>query len=389
MEEKASSKVANEGCISVGSRYIEIADELCTDIRAGKYAAARSFPSLSMIMRRFGVARATAAKCVDELKRRGVVASSPRSGLTARNTNRTIGLILPGVAYSEFFPPIMSGISRRCQDGGYSLLFGDVYSKRHDVRAQQAKALAESFAQKHVAGVIFQPISLVDEATRINKEIVTILSEAGIPVVLIDCDIVPPPERSTFDLVGINNFNVGRRLADHLLAAGAKNIHFLMCHNCAASGSSRLEGANFAISWLNKHSNMLQADPKDVVTVRAYLKKHKPDAIICGNDTIAAFLKHTLDALGKRVPEDIMLAGFDDVQFASVMTPQLTTIHQPCDDIAGMAFRALQERIADPSLPPREILLPAPLVVRKSTMQVTSSKKQLKSSKNCVRSKRK
>ena len=210
MEEKASSKVANEGCISVGSRYIEIADELCTDIRAGKYAAARSFPSLSMIMRRFGVARATAAKCVDELKRRGVVASSPRSGLTARNTNRTIGLILPGVAYSEFFPPIMSGISRRCQDGGYSLLFGDVYSKRHDVRAQQAKALAESFAQKHVAGVIFQPISLVDEATRINKEIVTILSEAGIPVVLIDCDIVPPPERSTFDLVGINNFNVGR-----------------------------------------------------------------------------------------------------------------------------------------------------------------------------------
>ena len=374
MEEKDSSKVARDGGAAGGSRYIEIADALCADIRAGKYAAARSFPSLTMIMRRFGVARATAAKCVDELKRRGVVAAFPRSGLTARNTNRTIGLILPGVAYSEFFPPIMSGISRRCQDGGYSLLFGDIYSKRPDVRAQQAKALAKSFAQKHVAGVIFQPISFVDDAMRINKEIVTILSDAGISVVLIDYDIVPPPERSTFDLVGINNFDAGRRLAAHLIDAGAKNIHFLMYHNCAASGSNRLEGANFAISGLIKRSNILQADPKDVATVRNYLKKHRPDAIICGNDTVAAFLKHTLDTLGKRVPEDIMLAGFDDVQFASVMTPQLTTIHQPCDDIAAMAFRALQERIAEPSLPPREIYLPAPLVVRQSTTRKSPCK---------------
>ena len=373
-------------------RYLEIADELCADIRAGKYRSRRSFPSLTMIMHRFGVARATAAKCVDELKHRGVVAASPRSGITARNTSRTIGLILPGVAYSEFFPPIMSGISQRCQDNGYSLLFGDVYSKRPDVRAQQAKALAESFAQKHVAGVIFQPISFVSDATRINKEIVAILSDAGIPVVLIDYDIVPPPERSAFDLVGINNFDAGRRLAAHLIAVGAKNIHFLMYHNCAASGSNRLEGANFAnFQGGHKCSNILQADPEDVAAVRAYLKKHRPDAIICGNDTIAAFLKHTLDALGKRVPEDIMLAGFDDVQFASVMTPQLTTIHQPCDEIAAMAFRALQERIADPSLPPREIYLPAPLVMRKSTAREmtasASARKSLKSSKKPSRRK--
>ena len=95
--------------------------------------------------------------------------------------------------------------------------------------------------------------------------------------------------------------------------------------------------------------------------------------------------------LGKRVPEDIMLAGFDDVQFASVMTPQLTTIHQPCDDIASMAFKALQERIADLSLPPREIFLPAPLVVRKSTARESllpiSAKKHLKSTKSKTRSK--
>ena len=190
----------------------------------------------------------TAMRSVDELKKRGVISVSPRSGITVKRMNRTIGLILPGVAYSEFFPAIMSGISRQCQREGYGLLFGDVYSKYHNVRAQQAKALAESFAQKHVAGVIFQPIEFVNDATRINKEIVAILSDAGIPVVLIDYDIVPPPERSAFDLVGINNFDAGRRLVDHLLAAGAKNIHFLMRRNWAASVGNRLAGVNSAIS---------------------------------------------------------------------------------------------------------------------------------------------
>ncbi len=385
-----SSRMSNLGK-STARRYLEIADELCADIRAGKYRLRHSFPSLTMIMRRFGVARATAAKCVDELKHRGVVAAFPRSGITARNTNRTIGLILPGIAYSEFFPPIMSGISRRCQDNGYSLLFGDVYSKCPDVRARQAKVLAESLAQKRVAGVIFQPVAFVSNAQRVNREIVAILSDAGIPVVLIDYDIVLSPERSGFDIVGINNFNAGGILASHLLAAGAKNIHFLIPRHCAASGSSRIAGGNAAIfgrGMGGNYHNVLYADPEDVATVRTYLKKCRPDAIICGNDTIAAFLKHTLDVLGKRVPEDIMLAGFDDVQFASVMTPKLTTIHQPCDEIAAIAFKALQERIADPSLPPREIYLPAPLVVRQSTVRRKSASASVRTRK-CLKSSRK
>ena len=366
-------KVSRSG----GSRYVEIADELCADVRAGKYAAARTFPSLTRIMRRFGVARATAAKCVDELKRRGVVLAMPRSGLSVRKSNRIVGLILPGVAYSEFFPPIMSGISRRCQEMGYGLLFGDVYSKSPAVRARQAKALAKDLADKRVAGVIFQPLEFMDGARRINDEIVFIFSEAGIPVVLLDYDIVPPPDHSGFDLVGINNFDAGRRLADHLMSAGAKNIHFIMRHHWSASIQNRLAGVNSAISGGlvgQKSANVFQGDPKDAAAVGGYLKKHNPDAIICGNDTTAVYFKQTLDRLGVRVPDDIMLAGFDDVQLASLMSPRLTTIHQPCDGIGEMAFKTLIERIDDPSLPQREILLAAPLVVRGSTLRTGGTK---------------
>ena len=353
-----------------GKGYSEIADELCADIRAGMYVARRSFPSLTRIMRRFGVTRVTAMRSVDELKRRGVVHAAPRSGIVVKRANRTIGLILPGVAYSEFFPPVMGGISRQSQKSGYGLLFGDVYSKSPTARAKQAKVLAKDFADKRVAGVIFQPIEFMADANRINGEIVAILSDAGIPVVLVDYDIVSSPERSGFDLVGINNFDAGRRLAFHLIAAGATKIHFVMRHHWSASIQNRLVGVNSAVSeGLVRHesANVFQGDPKNSAAVEEYLKKHRPDAIVCGNDTTALQLKQTLDRLGVRVPDDVMLAGFDDVQLASLMSPQLTTIHQPCDSIGATAFKTLMERIADPELPQREILLPAPLVVRGST----------------------
>ena len=352
-----------------GAKYLEIVDVLSEDIRGGKYSAHGSFPSLTRIMRRFKVSRATALRSVDELKRKGVVGSRPCSGLYVKPGSRTLGLIVPGIAYSEFFPPIVSGISRLCQKEVYGLLFGDVYSSDHEKRAAQAKKFACDLAAEKVAGVIFQPIEFLRNATRINKEITSVFDEAGIPVVLIDYDIVPPPDRSHYDLVGINNFEAGRRLAIHLAAVGAKRIHCLMRPYWAASVWNRYAGIKSVVSSMGggKSENLLRAEPDDIDAIRAYLKKFRPDAIVCGNDTAAAYLKHTLDKLGKRVPEDIMLAGFDDVQHATIMSPQLTTIHQPCDDIATSVFRALQERIADPTLPPREIFLPAPLVTREST----------------------
>ena len=75
----------------------------------------------------------------------------------------------------------------------------------------------------------------------------------------------------------------------------------------------------------------------------------------------------TLKKLGRRIPEDVMVVGFDDVESAAQMDPPLTTIRQPSEAIAAAAFRALVGRIAVPSLPPCEIYLPAPLVVRAST----------------------
>jgi DNA-binding LacI/PurR family transcriptional regulator len=262
----------------------------------------------------------------------------------------------------------MSGLSRRCQEAGYGLLFGDAYSNDPVNRAAQAKALAEDFARKRVSGVIFQPAALIGDMQTVNGEIVSIFDSAGIPVVLVDNDIVPPPERSEYDLVGINNFEAGRLLGGHLLDVGARRICFLVHNRCSASVSLRSSGVMAAVGGRRgvKFSTLC-TEPDETAAIRKFLAKEKPDAIVCGNDKTAAHLRQTLAHIGKRVPEDVMLAGFDDVQIASVMTPQLTTIRQPCDGIAEAAFAALLERMRNPSLHPREILLPAPLIIREST----------------------
>jgi DNA-binding LacI/PurR family transcriptional regulator len=96
------------------------------------------------------------------------------------------------------------------------------------------------------------------------------------------------------------------------------------------------------------------------------LESASPDSIICSNDQTAALLMRTLTQLHRQVPEQIAVAGFDDVEYASLLSPALTTIRQPCSEIARTAVRTLLERISNPALPPRHIQHCGQLVVRQS-----------------------
>jgi LacI family transcriptional regulator len=202
----------------------------------------------------------------------------------------------------------------------------------------------------------------------VTQEILALFDSAEIPVVLIDRDIEMKEENIRHDFVGIDNVASGRALGIHLLAQGAKRIHFLMRPNCATVIRDRLEGAASALGLGGDKDFEIVAEPDDIGTLGPIFKKRtRPDAVICESDYVAAVFRNTLDKLGLSVPKDVLLAGFDDVRCAVTTFPQLTTIHQPCEDIALVAYRALRERILNPSLPPRQILLPAPLVVREST----------------------
>ena len=358
---------------SGGIGYAEIAAKLCADIRAGKYAVRRSFPSLTKIMQRFGVTRVTAMRSVDELKRLGVVAAVPKSGIVVkRNVSRKIGLIVPGVAVTDFFKPVVSEINRLAKESGYELHFGEVWSDVREERIAQVRELAAEFIKGNFAGIIYEPLAgpVGDE---INPHILELFDKKKIPVVLLDCDIVPFPERSHYDVVGVNDLEAGARIAKHLMDIGAKRIHFLICELFPTTFANRLAGAEAALKLAGRKlpngGNVLYAEADDLKALKRYLKKQRPrpDAFICSNDAIAAVFKQTLEKAGLRVPEDVMLTGFADLPVAALMSPPLTTVRQNREQMAQSAFRRLMERIADPALPPCDIFLPANLVVRGST----------------------
>jgi GntR family transcriptional regulator, arabinose operon transcriptional repressor len=194
------------------------------------------------------------------------------------------------------------------------------------------------------------------------------MKAAEIPIVLLDRDIVPFPQRSGLDLVGIDNRLAGFLITSHLINLGCRRVDFLSRPGSAPTVSLRISGYREALlnsgivpanEWV--HSG----DPADEDFIRGVIDGGAT-AVVCANDLTAANLMKTLDALGYPVPQKIRVAGFDDVRYAELLSPSLTTIHQPCTDIGTIAMQVMLERIENPLLPPRDILVKPTLVVRKS-----------------------
>ena len=351
-----------------------IVDALKGKIEGGKYGAGNPLPSVRALMRTHGIARSTANRVLQELSRMGLVRPRRGSGtfVTKRGASRKIGLIVPGVAVTDFFKPVVSEINRLARDAGYELRFGEVWSEVREERIAQVRELAAEFIRDSFAGVIYEPLA-GPIGNEINPHILELFDKKKIPVVLLDCDIVPFPDRSHYDVVGVNDLESGARIAKHLMDAGAKRIHFLICELSPTTFSNRLAGAESQLKLaganMPKGGNVLYAEADDLKALKRYLKRQKrrPDAFICSNDAIAAIFKQTLEQAGLRVPEDVMLTGFADLPIAALMTPSLTTMRQNREQMARTAFRRLMERIADPSIPPCDLFLPTTLVVRGST----------------------
>ena len=359
-------------------KYRQVYETLRAGILNGSYPSNRPLPSLRALVRRYGHSIITVRRAFDELEREGLISRQKGRGtfVTRRGFARRIGLMLPDVAQSEFFSVVASEVSQFAQKRGYSILFGNFSARNPKVRIAQARKFAQDLVREGVSGVIYQPIDRIDNAEEENGSVVRILDEAGIPVVLLDSDYAAAIRRSSHDVVGINNYETGYKLASHLLSAGARRIEFLLPDKSGRCRAQCAMGAEVAVAVaadrLKCVFGTLAAEPDDLRAIRTCMRRDRPDAFICSSDRQAAKLMVTLEKLGFRIPDDVMLAGINDIQIASLMTPGLTTIRQPCAEIARKALETLVARILDPKLPTSEICLNAPLVIRGSTQKRTS-----------------
>jgi DNA-binding LacI/PurR family transcriptional regulator len=220
---------------------------------------------------------------------------------------------------------------------------------------------------KKVSGVFFAPLELTREKDLINRRIADVFDRARIAVVLLDRDLVPYPDRSRYDLVGIDNRRAGYTVTAHLLKTGCRRVAFVGRPRSAPTVDARISGYREAMSDAKLAASVHRIDPEDGEAVTRILTKARPDGFLCANDYTAAQLLKTLTALGVAVPERVRMAGVDDVKYASLLSVPLTTIHQPCADIGAVAVSTMLDRLRNPKLPARDVCLNFHLVVRESS----------------------
>ena len=358
-------------------KHAEISSHLETEIAAGRYGAGSRLPSEIQLVKQFSVSRPTVARALRDLETKGLIERRAGSGTYVRLnhqraiTARILGLLVPGLSTTEIFQIICGEIASLARVKEYGLLWGGSTNPRQDTDAslKHAEEICKQFIERKISGVFFAPAELQPGQEEANGRLAESLREAGIPVVLIDRDLLCFPERSDFDLVGIDNMAGGFMLAQHLIKMGCQKLCFVARPLSASTVEARIAGIRDALvrnhiepdpGWVH------WGDPADIKFVRSLLAGRQADAFICANDDTAAVLLRSLESQGVHVPRDVRLVGFDDVRYATLVSVPLTTIHQPCRDIATIAFRIMMERLAEPTLPTRSIILTPHLVVRES-----------------------
>lgn len=354
------------------AKYRQIYQELHGAIVGGSYCVGQQIPTESQLASDYKTSRPTVAKALRELEQAGYL--SRRRGVGTfvthrrRSGTKLLGLILPRPR-EGIFAPMSDGIIRAAEESGYGVLMAGSLMTGREVAIIKEEAFCEQLLNQHVVGVFFGPLDAPAEQEDVNTQIAQRLSRAGVPIVLLDRDICDYPARSGYDLVGINNRREGMIITTHLLRLGCRRIEFIRDEWTVSTATARVEGYKDAMA-----SYGIQVDPRwihrwepgDQEFVRELVKRSRAEAYVCVNDRLAAGFLHSLAVLGVRVPDDVRVVGFDDNEWSARLPVPLTTMRQPAEALGVVAASMLLERVENPSMPIREVMLSCELVIRES-----------------------
>lgn len=205
-----------------------------------------------------------------------------------------------------------------------------------------------------------------------TSDLLPTFRDRHIPFVVIN-DTATDPAISSVD---IDNHQAGRIMAEHLIALGHQRIAFFVSHPNQHWVSPRLNGSldamrdahiplDRAVIWTEGEQAENTRDLTD--RLLALPLSERPTAIVCSNDAMALGVLQQLELRGVAVPNEISVAGFDDIAEAERQRPPLTTVRQPLHTIAQLAITMLLEQIHDTSSRGEKRQLPGELIVRAST----------------------
>jgi LacI family transcriptional regulator len=256
-------------------------------------------------------------KAIDEL---GFVRNDAARQLRA-GRSRSIGLVVPDIG-NPFFAEVARGAEDRAADAGMTVLLGN-----SDENVQRQNAHLALFQEQRVNGVLLTPAS--DDLSSVER-----FAAGGMPVVLVDRDV----DADAFASVSVDDVEGGRHAVQHLLDGGRRRIAFVCGPRSVQQVADRLRGAEDAVAGTPGATlEVIEQSSLTVLRGRAAGEllvaregEDRPDAVFAANDLLAVGLLQAFSfGSGIRVPEDIAMVGYDDIDFASATVVPLSSVRQP------------------------------------------------------------
>jgi LacI family transcriptional regulator len=289
------------------------------------------------------------------------VPSSAAQSMITRRTH-TVGALLPDL-HGEYFSELIRGIDLAARARGLHLLV----SSSHGDAAEAAAALRAMNGR--VDGLLVM-------SPHVSADFLWGNVADELPAVLMNTHV----DGGAHSSFAVDNHGGARAMVRHLVERGHRDIAFVAGPESNFEAQERLRGYRTAIAELlpGVAERVLQGDFTQESGFRAGSQvvalTHRPSAVFASNDMMAIGCLSALNEAGLRVPDDIALAGFDDVPVSRYVTPPLTTVRARITELGGLALERLASEIeeAERSAPSHQTLR-ADLVVRQSTAAIDSS----------------
>lgn len=276
-----------------------------------------------------------------------------------------IGVVLPDIT-NPYFAEIARGVEDACFEHNYSAIICN-----SDDSAQTEAHYLSMLAEKQMDGIILVNVGVADRSPATPEHIA-----CDIPLVMLDREV---PGLAS-DSIQVDNKLGGRMAAECLFRLGHRRVVCIGGTPDVYPSWGRVDGF---VEYMRESGHPLpsglvlegdfQAGSGFELARKAMAGKKKPTAIFAANDLMACGAIRALTEMGYRIPEDVSVVGFDDISLSSLFNPPLTTIRQPRLEMGRTAVKLLLERIGDPGLETRRVMLPLELVERQTSGEAFAS----------------
>lgn len=304
-----------------------------------------------------GVSKATRERILNIIEEKGYHPNAIARGLVTKKT-KVIGLLLPSIT-NPFFPEIERGIEDMATTLGYSIILCNT-----DYDSEREKKYLKLLIERQVDGIIYA-LSVAGE----NYESIETLKKRGIPFVVFDKYV----KDKEIPYIYTENEEAICNMVKYLVDKGHKKIAYISGPLQYVTAKDRLKGYENGLkeSNIKLNSSIIKYEAYTIEggeqATEQLLKENKDfTAITCANDLIAIGALKTLRKYNIKVPEEVSITGFDNIDITDVTYPRITTVHQPKYEIGQIAVKTLINLINGENIINKSVILKSSIIEKES-----------------------